>query len=141
MRIFEIDDEAEAGVGGAAQDVGTLRDDVLGFDRLAVELGLGERLLEAGKGEVVIGLVAESALRDDERDRRRRVGGRGGAAPAGQPEAQADRERPSREAVPQHSCSPLHHLVPLCATGRMLPQCAAADNGGRRGAKWVGRRR
>ena len=69
MRIFEIDDEAEAGVGGAAQDVGGLRDDVFGFDRLALELGLGERLLEAGIGEIVIGLVAEPALRDDQRDR------------------------------------------------------------------------
>ena len=29
VRIFEIDDEAEAGVGGAAQDVGRLGDDVL----------------------------------------------------------------------------------------------------------------
>ncbi len=69
VRIFEIDDEAEAGVRGAAQDVGGLRDDVLGFDGLAVQLGLGERLLETGIGEVVIGLIAETALRDDQRDR------------------------------------------------------------------------
>ena len=38
MRIFEIDDEAEAGVGGAAQDVGGLRDDILGFDGLPSSL-------------------------------------------------------------------------------------------------------
>ena len=36
---------------------------------LALELGLGERLLEAGIGEIVIGLIAEAALRDDQRDR------------------------------------------------------------------------
>ena len=68
MRIFEVDDEAEAGVGGAAQDICGLGDDVLRFDRLAFELVLGKRLLKSGIGEIVVRLIAEPALRDDERD-------------------------------------------------------------------------
>ena len=69
MRIFEIDDQPESGVRGAAQDVRRLGDDILRFDRLALELGLRERLLEPRIGKIVIGLVAEPALRDDQRDR------------------------------------------------------------------------
>ena len=38
------------------------------LDRLALELIVGQRLLEAGVGEVVVRLVAEPALRDDQRD-------------------------------------------------------------------------
>ena len=39
------------------------------FDRLALQLVFGKRLLEAGVSEVVIGLIAETALGDDQRDR------------------------------------------------------------------------
>ena len=60
MRIFEVDDEAESGVGGAAQNIGRLGDDVFRFDCLALELVLRERLLETGIGEIVVGLVAEA---------------------------------------------------------------------------------
>ena len=35
MGVFEVDDEAESGVGGAAQDVRGLGDHVLRFDGLA----------------------------------------------------------------------------------------------------------
>ena len=69
MRIFEIDDEAEAGVRRAPQDVGGLRNHILRFDRLTDELGLGQRLLETRISEIVIGLIAETALRDDQRNR------------------------------------------------------------------------
>ena len=66
MRIFEIDDEAEARVRRAPQYVGGLRHHILRFDGLALELGLGERLLEPRIGEIVVGLIAEAALRDDQ---------------------------------------------------------------------------
>ena len=69
VRVFEVDDQPEAGIRGAAENVARLRDDVLGFDRLAFEAGLLQGLLETGIGEVVVGLVAEAALGNDEGDR------------------------------------------------------------------------
>ena len=47
------------------KNVRRLRDDVFRFDRFALKLVLGKRLLEARVGEIVIGLIAETSLRDD----------------------------------------------------------------------------
>ncbi len=46
VRIFEVDDEAKARVGGAAQNVGRLRHDVLRFNRLALQLVFGDAFLK-----------------------------------------------------------------------------------------------
>ena len=69
MRVLEIDDEAESSIGSAAQNVGRLRNNVFRLDRLAFQLVFGKRLLEARVSEVVIGFIAETSLRDDQRDR------------------------------------------------------------------------
>ena len=68
VRIFEVDDEPESGIGGATQNVRRLRDNIFRFDRFALKLVLRERLLEARVGEIVIGLVAKTSLRDNQGD-------------------------------------------------------------------------
>ena len=65
VRIFEVDDEPESGIGGATQNVRRLRDHIFRFDRFALKLVLSERLLEARVGEIVIGLIAKTSLRDN----------------------------------------------------------------------------
>ena len=46
MRVFEIDDQTESAVGGAAQYIVALSHDVLRLDFLTLELRLFERCLE-----------------------------------------------------------------------------------------------
>jgi hypothetical protein len=92
VRIFEIDDQAEAGIGGAAQDVVALRHDILRFHRLARQPGRAQRRRETGIGKVVVRLIAEAALGDNQRNRRR-SGARGTAAQADEPRAQAEAQR------------------------------------------------
>ncbi len=67
MRIFKVKDETEIGIRRSAQNVRGLCHDILGFDRLAFNAGGLQGALETFKREIVVGLVSQTALRDNER--------------------------------------------------------------------------